>query len=437
MDWGTTLILMLAVLMVILLSGIPIAFAFLLFNLLGIFYFMGPNGLSTLSVSLFSSISKFIIAPVPLFIFMGTVMFHSGMAKRVIDIIDSWMGRMPGRLSVLTLVSGTVFSTLSGSTIATCGTLGTLLVPEMENRGYHKSMAIGPIMGVGGLAMIIPPSALAVVLGSLGRISIGKLLIGGILPGLLIAALYLTYIIGRCYLQPSVAPIYVVDRTALTKRIMDTAKYALPMLLIIVAVLGSIFFGIATPTEAAALGAVTSLILCAIYGKLNWKTIGDASMGAVKITAMVFLIIAGSMAFSQILAFSGVSRELIQVITKLEVSPLLILLGMLFTTLILGTFMEQIAIMMITLPVYMPVIRAFGFDDVWFGILMLINIEIALTTPPFGMLCFVMKGVAPVDTSMTDVYKAAIPFIICDIIAIVFLIFFPRIVTFLPNIMRG
>ena len=437
MDWGTTLILMLAALMVILLSGIPVAFAFLLFNLLGIFYFMGPNGLNTLSVSLFSSVSKFIIAPVPLFIFMGTVMFHSGMAKRVIDIIDSWMGRMPGRLSVLTLVSGTVFSTLSGSTIATAGTLGTLLVPEMQNRGYNKSMAIGPIMGVGGLAMIIPPSALAVVLGSLGRISIGKLLIGGILPGLLIAALYLTYIIGRCYLQPSVAPIYVVDRTALGKRIMDTVKYALPMLLIIVAVLGSIFFGIATPTEAAALGAVTSLILCAIYGKLNWKTIGDASMGAVKITAMVFLIIAGSLAFSQILAFSGVSRELIQVITKLDVSPLLILLGMLFTTLILGTFMEQIAIMMITLPVYMPVIRAFGFDDVWFGILMLINIEIALTTPPFGMLCFVMKSVAPKDTTMTEVYKAAIPFIICDIIAIVFLILWPSIVTILPAIMRG
>lgn len=437
MDWGTTLLLMLAVLMVILLSGIPVAFAFLLFNLLGIFYFMGPNGLNVLSVSLFSSISMFAIAPVPLFIFMGTVMFHSGMAKRVIDIIDSWMGRMPGRLSVLTLVSGTIFSTLSGSTIATAGTLGTLLVPEMENRGYHKSMAMGPIMGVGGLAMIIPPSALAVVLGSLGKISIGKLLIGGILPGLLIAALYLTYIIGRCYLQPSVAPSYVVDRTSLSKKIIDTAKYALPMLSIIVAVLGSIFFGIATPTEAASLGAVTSLILCAFYGKLNLKTLRDASISAVEVTAMVFMIIAGSIAFSQILAFSGVSRELIEVITKLEVSPFLILLGMLFTTLILGTFMEQIAIMMITLPVYMPVIRALGFDDVWFGILMLINIEIALTTPPFGMICFVMKGVAPEDTSMTDVYRAAIPFIICDIIAMGLLILFPSIVTFLPNIMRG
>jgi tripartite ATP-independent transporter DctM subunit len=423
--------------MVILLSGIPVAFAFLLFNLLGIFYFMGSNGLNVLSVSLFSSISKFIIAPVPLFIFMGTVMFHSGMAKRVIDIMDKWMGRMPGRLSVLTLVSGTIFATLSGSTIATSGTLGTLLVPEMENRGYHKSMAIGPIMGVGGLAMIIPPSALAVVLGSLGKISIGKLLIGGIFPGLLIAALYLAYIIGRCYLQPSVAPSYVVDRASLSKRITDTAIYALPMLLVIVAVLGSIFLGIATPTEAASLGAVTSLILCAIYGKLNLKTLGDASLGAVEVTAMVFLIIAGSMAFSQILAFSGVSRELIEVITKLEVSPLLILLCMLLTTLILGTFMEQIAIMMITLPVYMPVIRALGFDEIWFGILMLINIEVALTTPPFGMLCFVMKGVAPEDTSMTDVYKAALPFILCDIVAIALLILFPSIVTFLPNIMRG
>jgi len=436
MDWGITLLLMLAVLMVILLSGIPVAFAFLLFNLLGTLYLMGPNGIEQISVSIFSSVTKFVIAPVPLFILMGTIMFHSGMAKSVIDIMDSWMGRMPGRLSVLTLVSGTIFATLSGSTIATSGTLGTLLVPEMQKRGYHKSMAIGPIMGVGGLAMIIPPSALAVVLGSLGKISIGKLLIGGILPGLLIAAFYLSYIIGRSVLQPSVAPSYVVDRKTLAKKINNTAKYALPLLSIIVAVLGSIFFGIATPTEAAALGAFMALILSAIYGKLNRKMLSAASMGAVEVTAMVFLIIAGSTAFSQILAFSGVSRELIQVITKADVSPILILLGILVTTLILGTFMEQIAIMMITLPVYMPVIRSLGFDDVWFGILMLINIEIALTTPPFGMICFVMKGVTPADTSMTDVYKAALPFIVCDIIGISLLILFPGIVTFLPNIMR-
>ncbi|MBN2062836.1 MAG: TRAP transporter large permease subunit [Deltaproteobacteria bacterium] len=436
MDWGITLLLMLAMLMVILLSGIPVAFAFLLFNLLGTLYLMGPNGIQQISVSMFSSVSKFVIAPVPLFILMGTIMFHSGMAKRVIDVMDSWMGRMPGRLSVLTLISGTIFATLSGSTIATSGTLGTLLVPEMQKRGYHKSMAIGPIMGVGGLAMIIPPSALAVVLGSLGKISIGKLLIGGILPGLLIAVLYLSYIIGRSVLQPSMAPGYVVDRKSLAKKINNTARYALPLLSIIIAVLGSIFFGIATPTEAAALGAFMSLVLSAIYGKLDRKMLGAAAMGAVEVTAMVFLIIAGSTAFSQILAFSGVSRELIQVITKADVSPIVILLGMLVTTLILGTFMEQIAIMMITLPVYMPVIRSLGFDDIWFGILMLINIEIALTTPPFGMICFVMKGVAPADTSMTDVYKAALPFIVCDVIATALLILFPGIVTFLPGIMR-
>jgi tripartite ATP-independent transporter DctM subunit len=426
---------MLVVLMVILLSGIPIAFAFLLFNLLGVLYLMGPDGLTQLSVSMFSSLTKFVIAPVPLFIFMGTIMFHSGMAKRVIDIMDGWMGRMPGRLSVLTLVSGTIFATLSGSTIATSGTLGKLLIPEMQSRGYKKSMAIGPIMGVGGLAMIIPPSALAVVLGSLGKISIGKLLIGGILPGLLMAAVYLTYIIGRCYLQPSVAPSYVVDHIPLKKRVTSTIKYALPLLSIIAAVLGSIFFGIATPTEAAALGAVTSLVLCAVYGKLDKTTMKKASLDAVEITAMVFLIIAGSTAFSQILAFSGVSRELIEVVTKADISPILILFGMLLTTLVLGTFMEQIAIMMITLPVYMPVVRALGFDDVWFGILMLINIEIALTTPPFGMICFVMKGVSPPDTTMTDVYRAAMPFILCDVIAIALILIFPQIVTFLPSFM--
>ena len=435
MDWSVTLIVMLVVLMVILLSGIPIAFAFLLFNLLGVLYLMGPDGLTQLSVSMFSSLTKFVIAPVPLFIFMGTIMFHSGMAKRVIDIMDGWMGRMPGRLSVLTLVSGTIFATLSGSTIATSGTLGKLLIPEMQSRGYKKSMAIGPIMGVGGLAMIIPPSALAVVLGSLGKISIGKLLIGGILPGLLMAAVYLTYIIGRCYLQPSVAPSYVVDHIPLTKRVTSTIKYALPLLSIIAAVLGSIFFGIATPTEAAALGAVSSLVLCAVYGKLDKTTMKKASLDAVEITAMVFLIIAGSTAFSQILAFSGVSRELIEVVTKADISPILILFGMLLTTLVLGTFMEQIAIMMITLPVYMPVVRALGFDGVWFGILMLINIEIALTTPPFGMICFVMKGVSPPDTTMTDVYWAAMPFILCDVIAVALILIFPQIVTFLPSFM--
>lgn len=435
MDWGVTLIAMLIVLMAILLSGIPIAFAFMLFNLLGVLFLMGPDGISQLSVSLFSSLTKFVIAPVPLFIFMGTIMFHSGMAKRVIDIMDGWMGRMPGRLSVLTLISGTVFATLSGSTIATSGTLGKLLIPEMESRGYKKSMAIGPIMGVGGLAMVIPPSALAVVLGSLGKISIGKLLIGGILPGLLMAIVYLTYIIGRCYFQPSVAPSYTVNPASLSTKVKATIQYALPLLSIIAAVLGSIFFGIATPTEAAALGAVTSLVLCAIYGKLNWNTMKLASMDAVEITAMVFLIIAGSTAFSQILAFSGVSRELIGVVTQADISPFLILLGMLMTTLILGTFMEQIAIMMITLPVYMPVIRALGFDDVWFGILMLINIEIALTTPPFGIICFVMKGVAPPGTTMTDVYWAALPFIACDILALILIMIFPQIVTFLPSLM--
>ncbi len=435
MAWGITLTAMLSLLMVILLSGMPIAFAFLLFNLLGVLYLMGPPGISQLSVSMFSSLSNFVIAPVPLFIFMGTIMFHSGMARRVIDIMDSWMGRMPGRLSVLTLVSGTIFSTLSGSTIATSGTLGKLLIPEMQTRGYINAMAIGPIMGVGGLAMIIPPSALAVVLGSLGKISIGKLLIGGVLPGLLMATVYLTYIVGRCWVQPSAAPSYVVTHVPLAERMIRTVKYALPLLSIIAAVLGSIIFGIATPTEAAALGAVTSMILCAAYAKLSWKTMKEASLDAVEITAMVFLIIAGSTAFSQILAFSGVSRELIEVITKADLPPLLILLGMLLTTLVLGTFMEQIAIMMITLPVYMPVIRALGFDDVWFGILMLINIEIALTTPPFGMICFVMKAVCPAETKLTDVYAAALPFIVCDLITIGLIILFPSIVTFLPSFM--
>lgn len=434
MDWWIVLLAITGVLMVTFLSGIPVAFAFLVVNFLGIFYFMGTAGFEMLILSIFGSLTKFTLAPVPLFIFMGAIIFHSGMAIRVLDCLDKWMGRLPGRLSLLTVASGAIFSNLTGSTMANTAMLGTLLVPEMTRRGYKKPMTLGPILGTGGLAMIIPPSTLAVILGGIAGVSIRGLLIGGILPGLLMATLYGGYIIGRCRVQPSLAPAYDVLSSPLSQRIRSLVQYVVPLILIVFLVLGTIMLGIATPTEAAALGAVGSLVLAAVYGRLNLGVIRKAVTTCIEITVMTFMIIAGSLAFSQILAFSGVTRHLVELVTGMDVALIFVIIAMQIVLLFLGAFMEQISMMMITLPIYMPVVEALGLNPIWFGIIVLINLQIGLTTPPFGMLLFVMKGVSPKGTTMGDIYRAALPFIMCDLVALGLIIAFPVIVTFLPSI---
>jgi tripartite ATP-independent transporter DctM subunit len=436
MDWWIVLILLFGGLVLFMLTGMPIAFAFIIFNFIGVFFLMGAAGFEQVVSSMVDSLARFTLVPVPMFILMGGIIFYSGIADRIINVVDDWLGRLPGRLSLLAIVSGTIFAALTGSTMGSTAMLGTLLVPEMRSRGYANSMILGPIMGAGGLAMIIPPSALGVILGSLASMDIGRLLIGGVFPGILIALLYSLYIVIRARIQPSLAPSYSVPPKALTTKFGNIAKFLLPMVFIILAVLGSMFLGVATPTEAAALGAFASFILAAAYRKLTWKATSNAFKSTVEITVMAFMIIAGSNVFSQIMAFSGVSRSLVQVATNAQISPILILITFQVILLFLGCFMEQVAMMMITLPIFMPVVAALHFDPIWFGIMMLINLEVGMLTPPFGMVLFVMKGVAPKDITMGDVYRAAIPFVALDILAIALIMAFPQIATYLPGIMR-
>ncbi len=417
--------------------GMPVAFSFLLINLIGAFFFMGGvTGLNQATQQIFTSLTTFTLAPVPLFIFMGEVIFHSGMASRILDVLDKWLGRLPGRLSLMVIGGGTIFSTLSGSTIANTAMLGATMVPEMTARGYKKPMTLGPIVGVGGLAMLIPPSALAVVLASLAQISVGKVLIAGAIPGVMIGTLYLTYVIGRCYLNPSLAPPYDITPTPLSERLGSFVQYVLPLGVIVFLVLGVIFLGIATPTEAAATGALGSLILAASYKRLNMEVLKKSLVATLEIVVMVFMIIAASKTFSSILAFTGATQGMVQFVVNQALPSLLTLIAMQFVILIFGTFMEQISIMMIVIPMYMPIIYALGFDPIWFAVLMLLNLEMALSTPPFGMLLFVMKGVAPPDTTLGDIIRAALPFLMCDLIAMVLLIAFPSITLFLPNLMK-
>lgn len=419
------------------LSGLPVAFCFIFINLVGAFFLWGGQiGFHQLIVSIFGSISNFTLLPVPLFILMGEVIFLTGIGPNMLNALDKWLGRLPGRLSLLAVGGGVLFSTLTGTSLASVAMLGSVLLPIMEKAGYKKPMTLGPILGSGGLAMMIPPSALAVLFGSIGEVSIGGILIAIIIPGLVMAALYAVYIIGRCYFQPDLAPVYDAPSSTLSEMILSTLKYLLPVGGIIFLVVGVIFLGVATPTEAAATGAIGCFILAALYRKLTWAMIKKATFNTLGITVMMFMIITGARAFSQIMAFSGASNGLIEYTLTLPLPPILIIVAMQFVVFFLGMFISPLPIMMITLPIFMPVVQAFRFDPLWFGVIYLINIEMASTSPPFGMSLFVMKGVAPPDTTMGDIYRAALPFLYCDIVAMALVFFFPQLALLIPNLMK-
>ncbi len=421
----------------LMMSGMPVAFCFLLVIIIGIFLFQGgAPGLRMLIMSFEASVGRITLLPLPLFVLMGEVMFRSGVGILMIEALDKWLGRLPGRLGLLAVGSGTLLSTLTGTSLATTAMLGSVLTPRMEERGYKKPMSLGPILGSGGLALMIPPSHLAVFLGLVGLISIGKLLIAIIIPGLLMAALYAGYIIIRCWLQPSIAPSYEVPHIPLSEKLTAFAKHILPIGFIIFMVVGVILLGIATPSEAAATGALGTFILAAAHKKLNWDVVKRSLSGTVLIVVMLFLIIATAGAFSQLLAYTGASRGLIELALSLPVAPIIVIIATQVVVLIMGMFMSIGAIIMVTIPLFMPIVHELGFDPVWFGVITLLNIEMATTSPPFGLNLFVMKGVVPADTTMGDIYRAALPFLYCDAIAMALIIIFPAVALWLPGIMR-
>ncbi len=434
MEWPLVLLIIMGSLTVLMLSGMPVAFCFLVVNIVGVFVFWGgTTGYGQLILSIFDSVTRFSLVSLPLFVMMGELMFRSGIGSRLVDTVDKSLGRLPGRLALVAVGTGTLFSVMSGSSMASVALLGTTLVPEMEKRGYKKPMSIGPVMGSGGLAMIIPPSGIIVLLGAIAEISVGKLLIGGVIPGLIIACLYASYIIIRCYLQPSIAPPYELTPVPLLHKLVLIGRYVLPLGLIIFLVLGLIFLGVATPTEAAASGALGALFLAACYRRLTWEVIKKSVIGTMEISIMLFMILTGAMAFSQILSFSGASLGLIELAVGLPLAPIMLFISMQVIVAFLGTFMSIVPIMIIVLPMYMPIVYAMGWDPIWFGIIMLVNMEMASTTPPFGMLLYVMRGVAPPGTTFGDIVRAGLPFLLCDFTAIVLFIAFPILVLWLPN----
>lgn len=437
MEWYQALILILGILLLVMATGMPVALCFMVVNIIGILIWWGGDaGLSQLILSMRQSITTFTLLPVPLFILMGEILFQSGIGNTMISTLEKWMGRIPGRLSLLAVGAGTIFGTMSGSSMASAALLGSTILPEMERQGYKKPMTLGPIMGSGCLAVMIPPSNFAVVLGAIAEISIAKLLIGIIVPGLLIALVYACYILIRCYLQPSLAPEYKVASISLSQKIRDTLYYVLPLSLIIIVVIGFMFLGIASPSEAAASGTLAALVLAGAYRKLNWSILKKSVIKTTELTVMILFIIASAKAYSQILAFSGASRGLVELVTNLTaVDPIIIIMGMAISLLILGMFMPVYPIMMITVPIFMPIVNSLGYDTVWFGVIFILCMEVGAISPPFGLVLFVLKGAAPPGTTMEDCYIASLPICALNILVLGLIFAFPIIALWLPSIM--
>jgi tripartite ATP-independent transporter DctM subunit len=317
--------------------------------------------------------------------------------------------------------------------MASVAMLGSVLVPEMEAKGYHKHMILGPILGSGGLAMMIPPSAMAIILCSIGEIPIGPTLIGIIVPGILMACFYACYIILVCTINPSLAPSYEVEKSSLREKLLGFVYHVLPTGIIVFLVIGLILLGVATPSESAASGTIGMVILILLYKRFTWELVKKSLVGTLTVTGMIFIIIAAANAFSQILSFSGASLGLTEFATGLPLPPIVLVICMQIVILIMGCFMDPVAILMITLPIFVPFIKTVDMNTVWFGAMTLLNIEMAMMSPPFGLCLFVMKGVVKEKATMTEIYLGAMPYLGMNLIVMGLMLAFPAIVLWLPS----
>ncbi|MBA7692071.1 C4-dicarboxylate TRAP transporter large permease protein DctM [subsurface metagenome] len=422
---------------VLLLIGIPIAFCLIGTSLIFAAIFIDPAIMYTVYSNAFRTITQEVFVAVPLFVFMATILQNSGIGSALYEVLYKWFAGVRGGLAVGTIILCTLIAAMTGLGATGVVTIGYLGFPEMEKRGYDRSISLGCIPPGGALGPLIPPSVLMIVLGGFAHVSVGRLFIGGIFPGLLMAFLFIIYITIRCWHQPRLAPAMPPeDRSSWKDKVISLRGVILPITLILM-VLGTIYAGIATPSEAGGVGAFGALISAAIYRRLSWKNLREATFMAAKIVAMVMWLVIGGSAFSSILLAGGINHFISDSITSLAISPMVVLLIMMVIPFLMGMFMDGGAIMMILIPIFMPVVTLLGIDPLWFSLLFTINIVIGYVTPPFGFNLFYTKGITPDDVTMADIYRAVIPFVVIMVVTLVLCVIFPPILTWLPNRMIG
>jgi C4-dicarboxylate transporter DctM subunit len=423
---------LLALLFLLFSLGLEIAFSLGLIGLLGLLWLKGWTvGLGVVGSVAWSNASSFSFVAVPLFVFMSAILLHSGIGQSLYSAVARWVGFLPGGLAIASVFACAIFSAVSGSSVATAATIGMIAIPEMESRGYHKPLIYGSLAAGGTLGILIPPSVPMIIFGVMTETSVGQLYMAGILPGILLALLFAVYIVGYAMVYPGRAPRGEEGRVPLREKLRSLAEVA-PIALLIVVVLGSMYFGIVTPTEAAALGVSMSLLLAVTIGRLTWPGLVRAFHETVRTTSMIMLIIIFASIFSHVIALLGTPRALLGLVTGLNLAPWMVF-AMIFGVLILIAYaLEELSVMIIMLPILFPLVTGLGFDPVWFGIVMIVWLEMGFITPPVGINLFVIQGVAR-GSSMRDIAVGSTPFVLILISLVVILFLVPDLALWLPR----
>ncbi|MEH6506323.1 MAG: TRAP transporter large permease subunit [Sulfitobacter litoralis] len=417
--------------------GTPLAFALGGISVIFLYAEMGDLGFYLLASKMWETMQSPTLMAIPLFVFMAILLEKSGVANDLYDMMHEWWGGLRGGLAIGTVLICVIFAAMSGISGAAVVTMGTIALPKMLERGYDKKLALGAINAGGGWGILIPPSILMVLYSLLTEVSVGRLFAAGIGPGLLLFFLVSVYIGGRCWMQPELGPALPKEERANWGQKLRSLKAVILPILIVVIVLGAIFGGFATPTEAAAIGVFGAMVATGVNRQLSWAVIRAASVATLKLTALIMWILFAAHAFSTAYTALG-AQSLIQDMMNLvpggRWGSLVFMLAVLF---ILGMVLDPVGIMLITLPVFLPVVQSYGFDPIWFGILFIIMMEVGYMTPPFGFNLFYLKGVAPPDVTMGDIYASVTPYVIVTLIGVLLIILIPEIATYLPKYFYG
>ena len=417
--------------------GIHVAFAMMMTAVLFGLVIFGDKVIFQFIEKIEDISSNFVFAAVPLFVFMGSMLEKSGIADKLFEAIHIWTRRLPGGLALATISMCIIFAASSGVIGATESVVGLLTIPIMLRYKYDKPLISGAICAGGSLGTIIPPSVVAVVMGPLANVSVGDLLYGMVFPGLIMAGLYLIYIFVLCTIKPEMGPRIAPEPgdPSFTEKLWISTRNLVPPLLMIFAVLGSILFGWASPTEAAAIGALASVGLTILYGRFQWAGLYDALIKTLKITTMIMTVLLAGTLFTGVFIGGGGINTANILINKMALSPWMLLSLMMFIIFIAGFFLDWISIVLIFVPLFTPLIKTAGFDPVWFCILFLIMIQTSYLTPPMAPAIFYLRAVAPVDITISHMYKGVVPFIILQCVTLVIAMVFPQLVTWLPSVM--
>ena len=387
-----------------------------------------PAG-DAMAVTIWGSASSWTLTALPLFVWMGEILFRTRLSESMFRGLAPWVTWLPGRLLHTNVIGCAIFAAVSGSSAATCATIGKMSLPELGKRGYPEGITIGSLAGAGTLGLLIPPSIIMIVYGVAADVSIAKLFIAGVLPGILLAALFSGYLMAWALMNPGKVP--RPDRVMSLGERLHESRHLIPVVILIAAVLGSIYTGVATATEAAAVGVVGSLLLSLVQGSLNWQTFRDSLMGATRLYCMIALILAGAAFLTLSMGYIGLPRHLAEYISGLGLSPFVLVVALALFFIVLGCFMDGISIVVLTMGVLLPTVQAAGIDLIWFGIFVVVVVEMAQNTPPVGFNLFVLQGMTGKDIAY--IARVTMPFFFLMCLMVLLLWFFPGIATWMPG----